>query len=323
MERQEIIRKTREYLLKSSLGLKVELPKVDFKRKWFDLTSGKGINDFLRNITANVNTVGLDGLIIIGWDEEENKNHEAKFTDCGLKDSNEIQGIIAKRCSDLFDVTIHDEIIDNNTLSIIHIPPSFSKPVIIKNYQTFDKNNNLKKEIQHCIWVRKGTTIQHASKHDIEMMYYDRKNIIQEERVEIFDCAFRDINVGSVGFQVIIQNYGTRPIAITGAFVEIGKESERMPLPLRDIFRLSDGKFINTQNESIIIAPNDSVERVFSFARRYKDYELRNCVENRTFPFELYLFSPKGLLSKIRLKNSKIIGNDNSRMLPPSRIDVI
>lgn len=45
MERKEIIKKTREYILKSTLGLKAELPKIDFKRKWFDLTSRKGIND--------------------------------------------------------------------------------------------------------------------------------------------------------------------------------------------------------------------------------------------------------------------------------------
>ena len=34
MDRKEIIAKTREYIIKSKVGLKAELPKINIKRRW-------------------------------------------------------------------------------------------------------------------------------------------------------------------------------------------------------------------------------------------------------------------------------------------------
>lgn len=316
MSREEIFKKVSELLYKSRLGVEVESPKIDFKRTWYNLREKHGISEFLKDTTAMVNTVGLDGFIIIGWDDKHKEFHEAKFSDCGLSDTNEINGIIAKGCSDLFDLSIYDEKIHANLVSIIHIPPSFSKPVFVKNHQTFHRTGDLKNETPQRIFVRSGTSTQPASKPDIEMMYYDRKNIIQEDKIEIFCQAVIHLDSKAVGIQAVIQNYGTRPVAITNALIELWIEDNKHIILSNATIERVHKEFVNLGTASSIINPNYAMERVFVFPRKSGSIDLRTSIEDIRANCILNLRTAQGKLYKGDMKGLKIVGNDNSQSLP-------
>ena len=309
MDKDTILKVVAELILKSKLGLEVESPKIDFKRQWYDLKSKSGINEFLKDVTAIVNTVGLDGLIIIGWDDKTSHYHSAKFKDSNLRDSNEVTGIVAKHCSNLFDFAIYDEIIEGNPVSIIHLPPSFSKPVVIKNYQTFTNDGEIKKNIEHCIWVRKGTSVHHAAKHDLEMMYYDRKNIIQEEKLEVYVTTFIDFSSEKIAFQVLIQNYGVRPVAITGASLEFGEGVNRTMIPAVAAYEIVQGALIDQKSASVILDPNKSVERIFAFPKQIGVNNLQHQMLKKAFDFAITLSTYQGHLYRKELNAQKFVEN--------------
>lgn len=316
MDKDLILKTAAELILKSKLGLEAESPKIDFKRQWYNLKSKSGINEFLKDVTAIVNTVGLDGLIIIGWDDKTCQYHSAKFRDSNLRDSNEVTGIIAKHCSNLFDFAIYDEIIEGNPVSIIHLPPSFSKPVIIKNYQSFTNDDKIKKEIEHCIWVRKGTSVHHAAKHDLEMMYYDRKNIIQEEKLEIYVTTFIDFSSTKIAFQILIQNFGVRPVAITGASLEFGDGVNRTVIPAVGAYEIVQGALIDQKSASVILDPNKSVERIFAFPKQIGVNNLKHQMLKKAFGFAITLSTYQGHLYRADLDAHKFIENNYIKKSP-------
>ena len=89
------------------------------------------------------------------------------------------------------------------------------KPFFIRNYQTFNKQNKVKKEYHQKVFVRKNTGTFSATKYDIDLMYYDRKNIEPDYRVfiNVFKVSIIPLeNIISIKFTV--ENAGKRPIAI-------------------------------------------------------------------------------------------------------------
>ena len=163
-----------KYLVNSIEGLEIENPKIDFKRDWYDLKDSNGINEFLKDTTAIANTYGYsDGFIIIGFDDKKKEFKDSNFEDSKLKDKSDIPDIIIKRCSDLFNIGIYDVKYKEHKIAVIHIPPTFEKPIFIKNYQKIKENAG----IPHRVFVRKDSTIREASKYDIEMMFYERGNM--------------------------------------------------------------------------------------------------------------------------------------------------
>jgi hypothetical protein len=187
-----MIDKCIQYILQSINGLEVENPKVDFKKRWYDLKTKKGINEFLKDATSIANTVGLEGFMIIGYDEKSRIIEGTSFKDCGLKDESDLQFLIVKHCSHLFDINYRELEYQEKIIGILNIPPTLEKPIFIKNYQTFDKDGNIKKEIEQRVFVRKGTATFPANKTDFDLMYYDRKNIQPEYS---YDFTITGINI--------------------------------------------------------------------------------------------------------------------------------
>jgi len=225
----DIIKNKVKILIQNSINeLEVESPKFDFKRKWYNLKEKFEINEFVKDTTAIVNTVGLDGFIIIGFDDKEKKYHPAKFTDCGLNDPADLQNLIIKKCSDLFEVNSHDFEIYGNQISVIHIPPFKFKPVVIPNYETQTRKGVLKK-IEHRIFVRKNARTFPANKMDLDKMYYDRKNVEIEfeyyidfleaqKHSQSFGQDIRNLRkYNRVNLEFIIENLGRRTLAIKQA----------------------------------------------------------------------------------------------------------
>ena len=171
-----------------------ENPKLDFKRIWYDLKSKVGINEFLKDTTAIANTVGLDGFIVFGFDDKTGEFFDSYFEDSMLSDTSELNGIIIKRCSNLFDVIFYPIEIEGKRLSVLHIPPTLEKPIVITNYQKFNKDETIKGEEAQRIFIRKGTAIHPASKYDLEMMFYDRKNIKPDYELELEIVAISFLN---------------------------------------------------------------------------------------------------------------------------------
>jgi hypothetical protein len=227
MERSEIEKTVKSYIEQDLGGQEIENPKCDFKAKWYDLQIPRDLNEFLKDTSAIANTFGLDGFIIIGYDSRQKSFPQASFSDSNLRDTSLLNDIINKRIDRLFDIAVYDFIINENKISVLHIPPSIDKPHVIRNYQTFDKNNNPKDE-QHRIFVRKNTSTYPASKNDIELMFYDRKNVIPDYRIlcsyhiETLNIYSRVLNTGKERkilelkalMNLVLENLGKRPVAI-------------------------------------------------------------------------------------------------------------
>jgi hypothetical protein len=232
MIREEVIKNVTAYLEQAKSGQEVENPKVDFKRKWYNLNSKAETNSFLKDTTAIANTVGLDGFIIIGYDPKVDEFQPSTFKECGLKDSSLLNGLISKNVVTYFDFSLYDITIDDHQLSVIHIPPSVDKPHVLKIYQSFDKEGKIKSVEEQRIFVRKNTAIHPATKHDIDFMYYDRKNIIPEYQI-ICSVAKSELKAYtkandsyysgkpnndyhiSCSCTMTLENTGRRPVSIT------------------------------------------------------------------------------------------------------------
>lgn len=229
MNRSEIISQVTSYINQSMAGLEIENSKFDFKRKWYDLKTEPGISEFIKDSSAIANTFGPDGFIVIGYDEKVKQLFPSKFSDSGFNDVSDITNLINKKMDRLFHVDIYEELLDETPISIIHIPPSFDKPHIIKCHKTFPQGN-LKEEIQR-IFVRNGTTAKIASKSDIELMYWDRKNVVPDYLLYChLDRASINIGLSSSGgivttnylsCNISIENAGRRSIAITYIKIEL------------------------------------------------------------------------------------------------------
>lgn len=186
MNRDEVESKVKLLIQHSIDGFEVESSKVDFKLNWYDLSDKKrGVNEFIKDVTAIANTIGLDGFVIIGYEEKNKTFKPAKFSDCGLGDSTEIQNLIIRRCSNIFTVNTFDFIILDHPVSVIHIPPTIDKPIFVLDYKKYDKLGNLKKTDEQRVFVRKNSMNSYASKNDLELMYYDRKNLSPDYYYEL------------------------------------------------------------------------------------------------------------------------------------------
>ncbi|OKS85837.1 AlbA family DNA-binding domain-containing protein [Mucilaginibacter polytrichastri] len=209
-------------ILKSLAGSEAENPKIDCKAKWYDLKQESQIHEFLKDTSAIANTFGLDGYIIIGYDTKSQNFTDSYVKDSNLKDESEIMGIIARHVESVYTVNVYDIMFEDHKLSVIHIPPSLYKPHVIKNYKRF-KQDKITDHLQR-IFVRKGTTTAIANKNDLELMYYDRKNIIPDYDVRVnANAVSKNFLMNStagvityLGLQLnlIVENIGKRPIAI-------------------------------------------------------------------------------------------------------------
>lgn len=264
MDRSEIEKTVKSYIEQDLAGQEIENPKCDFKAKWYDLTNTKDINEFLKDTTAIANTFGLDGLIIIGYDSKQKSFTQSSFLDCKLKDTSYLSDLINKRVDRLFDISVYDLKINNNNISVLHIPPSIDKPHVIRNYQTLDKNGNVRDE-PHKIFVRKNTSTYPASKNDIELMFYDRKNIIPDYKIL---CSYhidtlninasshhngseRQISAVKAVMNLVFENLGRRPVAIIEIQVSFTFFDD--PSPYEIMHFTTDNQY---RGSEIIVQPN-------------------------------------------------------------------
>jgi Putative DNA-binding domain len=259
------------YVEQSIQGLDKENPKFDFKATWYDLKSPKDISEFLKDTTSIVNTVGPDGFIVIGFDDRKKEFTQATFRDSKLRDSSDIINLISGKVDGLFILNTIDIEVRGNKLSIIHIPPSIDKPHVIKKYITYETDGQLKKEEENKIWVRKNSRTFPASKYDIDLMYYDRKNILPDYELQAnFYWKRSVININhddklQFDTYLTIENTGRRSVAISqmSMTLEFGEWADT------ETFAMMADKYVAT---NLIIKSgeigNDKVE-FYSLDRKY------------------------------------------------------
>jgi len=231
MNIQQITKIIEPIILQSFDGQDIENNKIECKSKWWDLKNLGGLYEFLKDTCAIVNTFGLDGFIIIGYNDKTKEFSDAQFSDSGCKDNAEIRHLLIKHVDTVFDLNTFDINLNGNKLSILHIPPSIEKPHVLKVYKQENKSGT--KEEFNKIYIRKNTANYVASKNDIDIMYYDRKNIVAEQKLLISvkkqTMGIRGTSMGGVYNNMaitptlIFENQGIRPIAIIGielSFIE-------------------------------------------------------------------------------------------------------
>ncbi|MBK9583008.1 MAG: ATP-binding protein [Saprospiraceae bacterium] len=129
---EEVILKAKELIEASKAGFEKESPKIDFKYKWYNLISKYGKNELAKDMSSIANTVGLDGYIIIGFNEKNKLSQNAPFEDSGLNDTADVTNLLLGKVSNLFQFQIIGFEHKGYEYHVIHIPPKqLNKPIII------------------------------------------------------------------------------------------------------------------------------------------------------------------------------------------------
>jgi hypothetical protein len=235
MNQQQIEQIVQDYLQQAVAGADMENPKLDFKREWYKLDTEEGKQEFIADTSSITNTFGLDGYIIIGFDDNTKEFKPAPFKDCGLRDTSDMMNLISKSVDPIYTIHGYSVQYEGNELYVLHIPPSIAKPHVVRCYKTTN-SKGVPKEEQHRILVRKGTGKQFANRNDIELMYYDRKNIVPEyEVIASFHKESLIIRAGhqynqepfyrnsfyKIALPLTIENIGRRPISIVSISVDL------------------------------------------------------------------------------------------------------
>jgi hypothetical protein len=202
-----------DLILKLKDGQVVENNKIDLKRQWYKLDNEEEQNEFAKDICAIANTVGLEGCLIIGI-TASGETFDSPVMSSGINDVNNIYQILVKHTNPAPSIDIDVIKIGECNISVVKIPPSLDKPHFVKKHKTR----------LNAIFVRSGTSTQLANRSDIDLMYYDRKNIEPEYNatVELFsnkNIDFYEKSADAVSthslilnIEVLIQNIGRRPI---------------------------------------------------------------------------------------------------------------
>lgn len=245
-----------------------ETNKFDFKSKWYNLKDNIDINEFLKDITSIVNTIGPTGYLVIGYDEAAKEISGANFKDSGLKDVNELLGIIIKRVDRSFDIDFSELVIEGKSISVIEIPPSIDKPHVIRHYVS--KKGH---ESKNMIFVKNSTSTIVANKYHLDKMYYDRKNIKPEYLAYLTSPmrgfqASKNVNTNKTNFNqhFYIENIGLRPICVSKMLLicdfEIGGIEYTQEFDCLGIWTTRSHMIHSLQSEHLIINP-ESIEHYY------------------------------------------------------------
>jgi hypothetical protein len=289
MQKQELEKYINHIILRVRNTEQVEENKVELKSEWYNFLDSENKkqteSEFLKDLIAIANTAGPTGYLIIGINEKSGELKNSPFSECGVQDISYLQKLVVKSVDRPVDFEYMELNIADETKSffigVFIIPPSLDKPHIISYY--LSKKG---KEIINYIPVKKTTGIHPANRSDIELMYYDRKNIEPEYALNI--KAYQPqlvINASNnelkIDFQICFQNYGRKPITIVEVFLrisEIIKEGLPNTLELQLVhynlnFSSRSEKFYLPSK--FIIIPGNSVETVYCRFQTYFSESIR------------------------------------------------
>jgi hypothetical protein len=240
-------------------GGTVENPKIELKKEWWDFSQNKGQEEFVKDITAMANTQGGDGYIIIGLDGKTGDFFNSPFPQGNYDDPSRIIGLIYKKVVEPMDVEFYEEEVEGKNIVIVHIPKTQNKPHVIKSINGRD----------HFIPVRKGTSINAATKYDLDLMYSERdKIVIPPYRLEIYLSKNTTFTlIPAVGEKGIRTSGFNAHILNTGHNINMVKEARLVLIETEiEIYKFEHNSFYNkphgfwcrlANDEYIKIPPND------------------------------------------------------------------
>ena len=268
-----------DLLLKIRAREVVEHEKLDIKREWYKLNTPEGSDEFCKDISAIANTTSYEeGIIIIGVDEKKADLINSPFKMSGIKDESDLRGIVVKKVNRppdyiLEEISVNDGKKKPIKLCVIRIPPSYTKPHILKSYK---KNS-------HYTPIRKGTSIHSATRDDYEIMFYDRTKFEPENRIEVNvynpKLDFNSRKLGehhyiSATAYLVLDNSGRRPATITGAKLDLAYITKIL---VSDNFKGDSWTVINTTGlltsqqgsfpAPILIGPNQTLTCTMDFLK--------------------------------------------------------
>lgn len=254
----------------------IENPKIEIKEKWWDLSDDFGKNEFLKDVTAMANTPGETGYIIVGI----SKNGELQDTSIPI-DPSKIRGVICKSVQDPMNVEVYLIPVNGKEISIIEVPASPSKPHIIKQYRS--KNQ----VISMFIPIRKGTSVNAASRYDLDLMYLERnRKIIIDYGLDIKIAEKTYINanpkphdssdIAEIGIPATIINKGINVNCIFGGRLIIENQAD---LKVKYDYRfkcveIGEIRHYLTSSNFLKINSNDVVRGFFVFGLNEEEWNL-------------------------------------------------
>lgn len=262
-------------------GQTPEKNKFEIKRSWYDLlwkhpSAGDkaSINrqyfEFLKDCASIINSYGRDeGFIVIGIDQDTKECFDTNISQSNLDDSSKIKNVILKNLDQAFLIDIDYLTVGGKQLSIIHIPPSATKPHLIRDYWSANGNHS-----ENVIFLRNGSGAQVATKGDLDRMYWERSNIVLDRKVELSLNPknlnfYNSLGEGTNAFvaKISLENLGTRGllvdrIAIHGTYkafsVDLLSTSFRTGEDSKSTQRLKTNSPVNVTLKGRLMAVNHS-----------------------------------------------------------------
>ena len=196
------------------------------------------------------------------------------------------------------------------------------KKIKLRNYMKF-KTAEAPKDFQNAIFVRRGSTTGFAGKNDLELMYYDRKNLLPDYRIFssfpyqtldlILTETMADYNVFKATISLSLENAGSRPIAIIKFVILLNIKTEPM-VEEGEIKLKSSDQYIK---QPIILQPGQIVNQSIAFQskgisnskfddayfsnKRINDHKELLCSSG----LELILSNGKHITSDVTITNAK------------------
>ena len=181
-------------------GISIERSGLDLKRKWWNLETYQGLEEFLKDVCSMANAQTGDSYIVVGIDEATGKIYDAPLPD----DEANIQSKHKDEIEPRVKLLINEYKIEGKTLSVLTIPHSLQRPHVIKKYSNW----------RNWIPVRFGTSTLTASRSDLDEMYQERyKSHTSDIHIRLFEEKLRWGKYSQFGgycfmVRLSVDNYG-------------------------------------------------------------------------------------------------------------------
>ncbi|WP_281217288.1 AlbA family DNA-binding domain-containing protein [Lysinibacillus capsici] len=203
-------------------GAQYENPTIELKREFWNLSKDEGKNEFAKDLTVMANSQYGGGNIIVGIDGETGDLHHTTLP----LDAAKLADIINRKVLEPFTVEFKELLVDGKNIIVIHIPRSYNKPHMLREY----------KNRQMFIPMRKGTRTVSADRYDLDLMYTEREKIvippyrleplIGQDELQINPSFSRGLY--SLNCLINIHNSGSRTNVVLGGNITIYKEDTEM-----------------------------------------------------------------------------------------------
>ena len=299
MDRDSLTKLLEHATVRLKNGEQVEESKLELKRQWPQFKASPELpleviqSEFLKDLVGLVNKPGPEGYLVFGIDGKTGEVLDAPFKQSALRDPVDLRQLVVKYVDLPVDFEFLELSLLGKTISVLLVPPSVNKPHFITHYVT-----SKGRQIDNFIPIRKTTGVFPATRYDVELMYYDRKNIEPEYALTIYTHnPHISVNASqgsiSLEFQLVFENYGRKPIIIVHSTMTI-EASPEAGIPkdvLLTLVRYSEhsvqdrASFLS--NRFLTVPSNQVAALMVTYQGSLPEEQLRAIREHRGFSFSI------------------------------------